>query len=128
MIGYPYQYLVLRCVPRADREEFLNVGVVVYCEAAGYLASAGDPDLERLRLLDDRLEVALVRAGLDFVAAVCQGDRRAGMISRQAAGARFGFLAAPRSTVVRPGPVHGGVTTDPERVLVRLTETLVARG
>jgi hypothetical protein len=85
-----YQYVVLRCVPRPEREEFLNVGVV-----------------------------------LSFVDRVCRGDERAGEAARQSLGQRFGFLKAPRSTVLQPGPVHGGVTDDPARQLEHLRERLV---
>ena len=122
----PYQYVVLRCVPRPDREEFVNVGVVVYCEAAGFLDIACHIDEERLLALDPRLDLGQVRAGLDFVAAVCAGDPRAGEPARAPLGQRFGFVKAPRSTVIQPGPVHGGLTDDPARQLEHLLERLVA--
>ena len=121
----PYQYVVLRCVPRADREEFLNVGVVLYCEEAGFLGSACQIDEQRLLALDPRLDLAQVRSGLEFVADVCEGHDRAGAAGTGTAGTRFGFLKAPRSTVLRPGPVHGGVTADPGRQLERLLDQLV---
>ena len=69
-----YQYVVLRCVPRPDREEFVNVGVVLYCEAEGFLDVAGQVDEERLRGLDPRLDLGQVRTGLAYAAAVCGGD------------------------------------------------------
>jgi Protein of unknown function (DUF3037) len=120
-----YQYVVLRCVPRVDREEFVNVGVVLYCQAADYLAAAWNVDADRLRALDPRVEVAHVCDALAFVDAVCGGDERAGAAADQPIGARFGFLKAPKSTVLQPGPVHGGVTADPARQLERLVERLV---
>lgn len=120
-----YQYVVLRCVPRADREEFVNVGVVLYCEAAGFLQVDGRVDEERLRALDPRLPVEQVQTGLDYAAAVCAGDPGAGEAARAPLGQRFGFLKAPRSTVLQPGPVHGGLTTDPARQLEHLLERLV---
>ncbi len=125
MIRLPYQYVVLRCVPRADREEFVNVGVVVFCEEAGFLELACVVDEDRLRALDPAVDVGQVRSGLEFVADVCAGHERAGDAGQGAPGVRFGFLKAPRSTVLRPGPVHGGVTTDPARQLERLLEQLV---
>jgi hypothetical protein len=121
----PYQYVALRCVPRADREEFLNVGVVLYCEEAGFLDMACQLDESRLQALDPRLDVAQVRAALDFVSFVCAGDGRGGAAAEAPIGSRFGFLKAPRSTVLRPGPVHGGVTPDPARQLDRLLSLLV---
>jgi hypothetical protein len=120
-----YQYVVLRCVPRPDREEFLNVGVVLFCEQEGYLEVACHVDEQRLVSLDPRLDLAQVRSGLDFAAAVCAGDPAAGDAGRAPLGQRFGFLRAPRSTVIQPGPVHGGLTTDPPRQLEHLLERLV---
>ncbi len=121
----PYQYVVLRCVPRVDREEFLNVGVVLYCQTADYLHAAWHVDRDRLLALDPRIDVEQVCEALDFVDRVCSGDDQAGEAARQPLGTRFGFLKAPRSTVVQPGPVHGGVTDDPARQLEHLLERLV---
>lgn len=123
--GVPYQYVVLRCVPRVDREEFVNVGVVLYCEEAGFLESAWSVDRERLFALAPRLDIDAVCEGLDYVRAVCVGDVAAGAVADKPAGTRFGFLKAPRSTVLQPGPVHGGLTTDPARQLEHLLEQFV---
>ncbi len=122
----PYQYVALRCVPRADREEFLNVGVVLYCEDAGFLQVAWHVDRERLAVLDPRLDLDAVCDGLAFVEGVCRGDESVGAAAGTPPGTRFGFLKAPRSTVLQPGPVHGGVTTDPARQLEHLLERLVS--
>jgi hypothetical protein len=125
MSGLAYQYVVLRCVPRPDREEFVNVGVVVYCEAREFLEIACHVDDARLLALDPRLDLGQVRAGLAFAAGVCAGDDRAGTAASAPLGQRFGFLRAPRSTVIQPGPVHGGLTADPARQLEHLLERLV---
>lgn len=125
MSGLAYQYVVLRCVPRPDREEFVNVGVVLYCEGATYLDAACHVDPDRLAALDPRIDLDRVRAGLAFVAAVCAGEEQAGDAARAPLGQRFGFLKAPRSTVIQPGPVHGGLTDDPARQLEHLLERLV---
>ena len=122
---HPYQYVVLRCVPRVDREEFLNVGVVLYCQAAEFLQVAWNVGRDRLVALDPRVDVDQVGEALRFVEGVCAGDERGGEAARQPIGVRFGFLKAPRSTVVQPGPVHGGVTDDPARQLEQLVERLV---
>ena len=120
-----YQYVVLRCVPRVDREEFLNVGVVLYCQALDFLDAVWSVDADRLRSLDPRVDVDQVCEALTFVAGVCAGDERGGAAAEQPLGTRFGFLRAPRSTVLQPGPVHGGVTADPARELERLLERFV---
>jgi Protein of unknown function (DUF3037) len=121
----PYQYVVLRCVPRVDREEFLNVGVVLYCEETGFLEAAWSVDRERLLALDPGLDLDAVCDALTFVDGVCAGDESVGAAATKAAGNRFGFLKAPRSTVLQPGPVHGGVTSDPARQLDHLLERFV---
>ncbi len=132
-----YQYVALRCVPRVDREEFVNVGVVLYCQAAEFLGSAYRLDEDRLRSLDPDVDVAAVRHALSAVERVCRGEAHLdyGVGSRATAygsragqddqSSRFGFLRAPRSTVVQPGPVHGGLTDDPAGELQRLLERLV---
>lgn len=120
-----YQYVVLRCVPRPDREEFVNVGVVLHCQAADYLDAAWSVDRDRLRALHPGVDVDQVCEALAFVDLVCRGDARGGEAARQSLGQRFGFLKAPRSTVLQPGPVHGGVTDDPARQLEHLRERLV---
>jgi hypothetical protein len=120
-----YQYVVLRCVPRVDREEFLNVGVVIYCQASDYLDVAWLVDRERLAALDPGIDLDHVCEALAFVEGVCAGDARGGAAATRPMGQRFGFLKAPRSTVLQPGPVHGGITTDPARQLDHLLTKLV---
>jgi hypothetical protein len=125
MTTLAYQYVVLRCVPRVEREEFINVGVVLYCQASDYLDVRWSVERERLRVLDPELDLDQVCETLSFVAGVCAGDKRGGTAAEQPIGTRFGFLMAPRSTVLQPGPVHGGVTSDPAEQLERLLGRLV---
>jgi hypothetical protein len=121
-----YQYVVLRCVPRVDREEFVNVGVVVYCHATDFLDVAWHIDRERLSAFDPSLDLDQVCEALAFVEGVCAGDERGGAAASAPISQRFGFVKAPRSTVLQPGPVHGGTTTDPARQLEHLLEKLVS--
>ncbi len=120
-----YQYVVLRCVPRVEREEFLNVGVVVYCHETDFLDVAWRVDRERLLAFDPRIDVEQVCDALAFVEAVCAGDPQVGAAATKPTSQRFGFLKAPKSTVIQPGPVHGGLTADPPRQLERLLSQLV---
>lgn len=122
---HAYQYVVLRCVPRADREEFVNVGVVLYCHSTDYLQCAWQVDPARLGALDALVDPAQLRSSLAFVDAVCDGAPQAGPAGAATTSQRFGFLKAPRSTVLQPGPVHGGITTDPARHLEHLLDRLV---
>ena len=120
-----FQYVVLRCVPRVDREEFVNVGVVVYCQQSDFLGCAFHLDEPRLRAMAPGLDTAAVRSALAFSRAVCQGDDEAGAAGRAPLGTRFGFLSAPRSTVLQPGPIHGGLTAEPATKLAHLLDALV---
>ena len=121
-----FEYAVLRAVPRVDRGERINVGVVVYCQARDYLGAAVHVDGDRLRALDPAVDVEAVRSVLDGVRAVCRGEAPAGAAAAPSPRARFGWLTAPRSTVVQPGAVHGGLTADPARTLADLLARLVA--
>ncbi|WP_435771016.1 DUF3037 domain-containing protein [Nocardioides sp. SYSU DS0651] len=133
----PYQYVTLRCVPRVEREEFVNVGVVLYCPDEQFLGVRSAVDEARLRALDPAVDIAAVQHALDAVDRVCRGEAHADFgpalrataygvrESRDDVSTRFGFLKAPRSTVLQPGPVHGGVTGDPARTLEHLLERLV---
>lgn len=120
-----YQYAVVRCVPRVDREEFVNVGVVLYSQSANYLSCARHLDRARLLAFSPDLDVEAVVAALRAIAGICSGDRKAGPAAVTGLRDRFGFLTAPRSTVVQPGPTHGGLTADPQRTLVELLARLV---
>ena len=121
-----FQYVVVRVVPRVDREEFLNVGVVLYSQQADFLGCAAHLDEDRLRALAPGLDLAAVRSALATIEHVCSGDAAAGDAAGAPMTQRFGFLSAPRSTVVQPGPIHGGTTTDPQAELGRLVERLVS--
>ena len=120
-----FEYVVLRCVPRVDREEFLNVGVVLHCQRADFLEARCHVDRDRLLAVAPEVDVDAVCSALAAVEAVCRGDASAGEAGRGSLGTRFGFVKAPRSTVVQPGPVHGGATEDPARQLEHLLERLV---
>lgn len=125
MTSLPYQYIVLRAVPRVDREEFLNVGVVLFCQAADVLTCDWHVDPARLTAVDPELDLDALRAMLATVGDVCAGRGAAARPELTRLGARFGWLAAPRSTILQPGPVHGGTTEDPYAEVARLCATLV---
>jgi hypothetical protein len=125
MTGLGFQYVVLRCVPRVDREEFVNVGVVLYSQEADFLDCRSHVDAARLAAMAPGLDVHAVESALEAATAVCRGDASAGAAARAPLGTRFGFLSAPRSTVVQPGPIHGGTTDDPARHLDHLLDALV---
>jgi len=122
----PYQYVTLRCVPRVEREEFVNVGVVLYCQEAEFLDVLWHVEAAKIQALGPEVDLEDLCDRLDYLDAVCRGDEGLGSVSKQNLGTRFGFLKAPRSTMIQPGPVHGGLTDDPEAELNRLLQLLVS--
>jgi hypothetical protein len=121
---HPFEYAVLRIVPRIDRGEFVNGGVLVYCRALDYLGAAVSVDADRLRALDPDVDVEHVTAVLESIADTCGGEAD-GPAAAEAIGRRFRWLTAPRSTVVQAGPVHTGLTADPAAETQRLLGALV---
>jgi Protein of unknown function (DUF3037) len=120
-----FEYSLVRVVPRVDRGELINVGVVLYCRPLRFLGVLIDLDTNRLLALDPAADVPSVERALAAVAAVCDQDPAAGSAGQQDIGRRFRWLTAPRSTVVQPGPVHTGLTDDPAAELDRLVASLV---
>lgn len=127
MTRVPFEYAVLRAVPRVDRGECLNVGVLVYCQARDFLAARWHVDRDRLRLLDPNVDTTGVEAALAAIDAVCAGSTGAGPAAGQPPGWRFRWMASPRSTVVQVSPIHVGMTSDAVGELERLFDVLVAR-
>jgi hypothetical protein len=120
-----FEYAALRVVPRVERGEAMNVGVVVYCQAKDFLGCRTHLDEPRLLALDSTLDLDGVRSALRAVDALCCGGEKAGQAGSEPPGSRFRWLTAPRSTIVQPGPVHAGLTTDPDAELDRLLGLLV---
>jgi hypothetical protein len=121
----PYEWAVLRVVPRVERGEFLNAGVVVYCQQLDYLAAAVHLDETRARALDHDLDVEAVTRHLQAAVDLCAGAASAGANGARAPGDRFRWLVAPRSTVVQASPLHTGLTDDPAAELERLMACMV---
>ena len=120
-----FEYALLRVVPRVERGEFINAGVVLYCQESNFLDARIHLDPERLRALDPNLDPASVQAHLEVARRVCEGGPEAGAVGLLSPGQRFGWLVAPRSTVVQPSPVHTGFAGDPEEALERLLRVMV---
>ncbi|MQY37066.1 hypothetical protein SRB17_50690 [Streptomyces sp. RB17] len=120
-----FEYALLRVVPRVERGECINAGVVVYSRARAYVGARTHLDESRLLALDPEADVAGIRAALGAIESHCAGGTEAGQAAGDDAGRRFRWLIAPRSTVVQPGPVHTGLTTDPAAETERLLDLLV---
>jgi hypothetical protein len=123
-----FEYFVLRCVPRVDRGESVNVGVVLHSQMADFLGAKTIMDVDRLQMLDADVDIENVRAALATIEAVCAGNGVVGPAAGGSRRERFGWLSAPRSTMLQPGAVHGGLTDDPASELDRLVQTLIATG
>ena len=120
-----FEYVVLRVVPRVERGESINAAVLVYCRKRDYLGARVHLDAARLRALDPTADPAMIGSALQAAADVCASAEEAGAAGREALGSRFRWLSAPRSTVVQPGAVHTGLTSDPDAEADRLLRLLV---
>ena len=115
-----FDYAVIRLVPRVERQEFINAGVVVYCPERRYLAGRTRLDASRVLALWPGADVALIAEHLRAVERVCAGAMDAGPIALLSERERFHWLTAPRSTILQPSPVHTGVCEEMDGVLERL--------
>ena len=122
---YPYDYAVFRVVPRVEREEFVNVGVIVSCPARDFLEARVAMDEQRLAALDSELDIESIRAHLATIPIICAGGQQAGAIGQLSQRERFHWLVAPRSTTIQTSPVHTGSCKDPTEVLEHLLDTMV---
>jgi Protein of unknown function (DUF3037) len=121
-----YDYAVVRVVPRVDREEFVNAGVILFSKTCRFLAARVQVDEGRLRALCAAVDMDLVRRHLDAIPRICAGEEDAGPIARLSQSERFQWLVAPRSTIIQVSPVHAGLCADPTARLHELFLRLVS--
>lgn len=120
-----FDYAVVRVIPRVEREEFVNAGVIVYCYALDYLAASIELDEARLLALAPDVDLPLVRRHLEAIPRICSGADSAGPIALLSQRERFNWLVAPRSTMIQTSPPHSGMCADPSSALERLLERTV---
>jgi hypothetical protein len=121
-----FDYTVIRVVPRVERQEFINAGVVVFCPEKRYLDARIHLDEKRLLALWPETDVEVVRAHLAAIERVCAGDESAGPIARLSQRERFHWLSSPRSTIIQTSPVHTGVCNNTGDLLERLANQFLA--
>lgn len=121
----PYQYAIIRVVPRVERGECLNAGVVLLCRSKAYIGARTELDERRLAALAPDLDPATVRAHLEAIERIARGDAAGGPMAGLSIAERFHWLVSPASTIIQPSAVHTGLTDDPARELDHLVETLV---
>jgi len=125
MAPEPFQYATIRVVPRVEREEFLNVGVILFCRTMSFLQARVALDPRRLELLAADVDTSEIAAHLDARARTAAGDPQAGPIAQMSQSERFHWLVAPSSTVIQTSSVHSGLCDDPQATLERLFSALV---
>jgi hypothetical protein len=121
----PFDYAVIRVVPRVERQEFINAGVVVSCQARNFLKAKFELDRARLAALDPQLDVVIIQKHLDAIVLISEGGAEAGPIGLLPQRARFHWLVAPRSTIIQTSPVHTGLCHDGEAMLEHLLARMV---
>jgi hypothetical protein len=125
MARHSFQYAVIRVVPRVERGESLNAGVILLCRPKRFLAARVGLDPGRLRALAPDIDPATIETHLAGIVGIAAGDRSAGPIAELGQGERFHWLVAPSSTVIQPSAVHTGLCDDPAEELEHLFDELV---
>jgi len=120
-----FEYAVIRVVPRVEREEFINVGVILYCASKKYLNVVFHLNELKLKALNCKLEPIIIQHNLDAITTICRGKNNSGPIGQLDLASRFRWLTATRSTVVQASKVHPGFCIDPEETLKKLHQELV---
>jgi hypothetical protein len=121
-----FEYAVIRVVPRVEREEFLNVGVILYCSAKKFLQCKFELDETRLRSLSREIDLEDLRTYVTSFERICKGGKEGGPIGALTIPERFRWLTATRSTILQTSKVHPGLTSNPEQTLTKLFTELVA--
>jgi len=122
---WTYDYAIIRVVPRVQRGEMINVGVILSCADADFLDARIEIDERRLLAFDATVDLAAVREHLATIPAICRGGAEAGPIGELPSRGRFRWLVSPRSTIIQMSPVHTGRTSDPAASLERLMDQVV---
>lgn len=122
---FTYDYAVIRVVPKVEREEFINVGVIVSCATRKFLEARIELDEERLTALDPTLDLETVKGYLNAIPTICAGGDQAGPIGQLPQRERFHWIVAPRSTIIQTSRVHTGLCKDLSAVLEHLLKTMV---
>jgi len=122
-----YDYAIVRVVPRVERGEFVNAGIILSCDVERILQASIELDENALLAIDANVDLDLVKSALAAIPAICAGGEGAGDIGKMPARERFHWLVAPRSTIVQTSPVHTGQCADPDAALMHLMQTMVRR-
>ena len=122
-----YDYAIVRVVPRVEREEFVNVGVIVSCPEKDQLIGRIEVDVPRLLALHPTLDIETVQSNLASIPLICEGGEGSGPIGKLTQRERFHWLVAPRSTIIQLSPVHTGRCNDAASAVEHLLNTMVRK-
>lgn len=122
---YIYDYAVIRVVPKVEREEFINAGVILSCPDKEFLEAYIETDEQRLKAIDPLIDIELIKSHLIAIKAVCAGGHQAGHIAKLSQRERFHWLTSPKSTIIQMSPVHAGYCKNPAEELEHLVEKMV---
>ena len=120
-----FDYAVIRVVPRVERDEFMNAGVIVSCQSQNFLKALIELNPQRLAALDASLDPQTIESYLNTIPLICAGGEEAGPINKLPQRSRFHWLVATRSTIIQTSPVHSGRCFDPQQALEDLLEKMV---
>ncbi len=123
--SYFYEYAVIRLVPRVEREEFLNVGIIMFCKRPRFLKAKCQINTEKLALYDHELDLSVIEKNLEAFHKICVGDKQGGPMAQEDHASRFRWLTAERSSSIQTSRPHHGFSADLEATLERLFNELV---
>jgi hypothetical protein len=122
---YFYDYAVIRVVPRVEREEFVNAGVILSCPEQKFLKALIELDEKKVNVLDPSLDIETTKSHLASIKEICEGGKEAGALGKLSKRERFHLLTSPKSTIIQTSPVHSGYCTDPFKELEHLVKKMV---
>jgi hypothetical protein len=122
---YLFEYAVIRIVPKVEREEFCNVGIILYCKDQKFLQTMHTVNEPRLRAMDEKADIPEIQTYLQAFEKICKGTKDGGPIAQLDMPSRFRWLTAQRSTILQTSRVHPGFCSNPQAALIRLHEQLV---
>jgi hypothetical protein len=120
-----FEYAVIRIVPKVEREEFCNVGIILYCKEQKFLQTMHTVNESRLRALDEKADIPEIQSYLQAFEKICKGEKDGGPIAQLDMPSRFRWLTAQRSTILQTSRVHPGFCSNPQQALIRLHDQLV---
>ncbi|MBN2366468.1 MAG: DUF3037 domain-containing protein [Calditrichaeota bacterium] len=120
-----FDYAIIRVVPFVERQEFINVGIIVFCRSLNYLRALIDFDLKRVASLNPQADMQMIRSQLQAILTICEGKNPECSLCKLTRSERFHWLTSPSSTIIQTSPVHSGLCTNPEEVIRKLYDFLV---